>query len=235
MKGILCVETATEACSLALYSGGRTVEQHKVIPRKHNVHLFAMLEALLPQGGLREQGIDAIAYGAGPGSFTGLRIAASFAQGLAFSSGLPAIPLETLGIMAQTALREGLTQPGDTVLVTLDARINEVYGGLYEYRKSQSVRVAGPWVSAPAELTLPDAGSVVAIGSGCRYQSTFPTDLRARVSAWHATLLPHARDMVLLAQSALDDGRYVAADAVLPVYVQEEISWKKISEQGQKV
>lgn len=232
MDSMLCVETATEACSLALVTAAGIVEQHKVVPRRHNVHLFAMLEELLPEGNLRAAGVDAIAYGCGPGSFTGLRIAASFAQGLAFSSAIPAIPLETLGIMAQGALREGLAQPGEAVLVTLDARINELYAGLYEFREGVAVALSAPWVCAPGELALHDVHNVVAVGSGCRYRPDFPPELLGQVTAWHEQLLPRAIDMPVLAQAALENGLAVSSDAILPVYVQEEISWKKLAEQG---
>ena len=107
MTGLLAIETATDACSVAVYLDGQVRERHAIAPRQHSKLLFAMLEELLPGGDLRAQGIDAIAYGCGPGSFTGLRIAASAVQGLAYSSNLPAIAVSTMAVLAQSALRLG--------------------------------------------------------------------------------------------------------------------------------
>ena len=104
MKTILAIETATEACSVALWRDQQVQQCHEIAPRQHNQRLFAMLQELLPDGRLVQQGVDAIAYGCGPGSFTGLRIAASAVQGLAFASKLPAIAVSTLACQAQTAL-----------------------------------------------------------------------------------------------------------------------------------
>ena len=115
MIGILAIETATDACSVAVLIDEQIRECHQVAPRQHSQLLFAMLRELLPRGNLREQGIGVIAYGSGPGSFTGLRIAASAVQGLAYSCGLPAIAVPTLAVLAQTALRQGVASPEDTV------------------------------------------------------------------------------------------------------------------------
>ncbi len=133
MTGILAIETASEACSVAVFVDGQIRECFAVAPRQHSQQLFTMLEDLLPGGNLANWGIKAIAYGCGPGSFTGLRIAASAVQGLAYSCNLPAIALPTLAVLAQSALRRGDVGPGDTVLCTIDARINEVYSAVYAY------------------------------------------------------------------------------------------------------
>lgn len=101
MTGVLALETATDACSVAIFLDGHIRERHALAPRQHSQMVFTMLGELLPLGNLGKQGIDVIAYGAGPGSFTGLRIAASTAQGLAFSSNLPAIPVSTLAVLAR--------------------------------------------------------------------------------------------------------------------------------------
>ncbi|MDX1698050.1 MAG: tRNA (adenosine(37)-N6)-threonylcarbamoyltransferase complex dimerization subunit type 1 TsaB, partial [Thiohalobacterales bacterium] len=204
----------------------------EIIPRRHSAQVFRMLEELLPGGGLVERGIDGVAFGCGPGSFTGLRIAASLAQGLAESSGLPAIPVSTLGVMAQTALREELTRGTDTVLVTLDARIDEVYAGLYRYQDGLATAVMPPWVCAPRHLEVAEAGELQVVGSGCRYREHFPPALLAAAREWHEQVLPRALDMIPLARRALDEGSAVPAEAVVPLYVQEEITWKKLGEQG---
>lgn len=243
MTGILAVETATEACSLAYSIRGesrdKVVQRHEIAPRRHNQLLFQMMQELVPTGAISDLGIDYVAYGCGPGSFTGLRIAASFAQGLAYSCGLPAVPVSTLAILAQSALHEGIVSPSDTVLATLDARINEVYAAVFVYREGIAVMCEGPWVGAPAELSaqLParDDEPLALLGSGCRYLEQFPSSLRDNASVIQRDVWPRAADMFPLVRGALAQGNAQQAHEILPVYVQEEISWKKLHEQGRSV
>jgi tRNA threonylcarbamoyladenosine biosynthesis protein TsaB len=150
MMGILAIETATDACSVALYCDGEYFQRHEVIPRQHSQRLFGMLRELLPDGDLRKYGVSAIAYGCGPGSFTGLRIAASAVQGLAFAHSLPAIAISTLTSQAQTALRLGAVAADATVLSLLDAKINEVYYATYDYSDGLAVLREGPGVARRA-------------------------------------------------------------------------------------
>jgi tRNA threonylcarbamoyladenosine biosynthesis protein TsaB len=191
-----------------------------------------MLEELLPGGNLVENGIEVIAYGSGPGSFTGLRIAASAAQGLAFSSRLPVVAVSTLSALAQTARRLGVAVADDTVLCTLDARINEVYSAIYSYENELAMLLDGPWACAPEELAPEGDSALCAIGSGCRFQMQFPQSLRTRVRAYTPDVLPAARDMIPLALEKFRRGEVQAARDVQPVYVRDEISWKKLAEQG---
>jgi tRNA threonylcarbamoyladenosine biosynthesis protein TsaB len=208
MTAILAIETATDACSVALYRDGHYSQRHEVLPRQHNQRLFSMLGELLPAGSLRDQGIDALAYGCGPGSFTGLRIAASAVQGLAFASNLPALPVSTLACQVATALRQGVTEGAPALQ-------------------------AGPFACVPSQLQLeafPD--ELDAVGSGCVLRGSFPKELCARLATVSPEVLPEARDLVPLALDALQRGEGQQAMQVQPVYVRDEISWKKISEQG---
>jgi len=232
MTGILALETATDACSLAVSRGGATRVLHRVAPRQHSALLFGLLEELLPGGDLRAQGIQAIAYGSGPGSFTGLRIAASVAQGLAYSSRIPAVAVSTLAVLAQTALRSGAVDDGEPVLCTLDARANEVYGAVFAFEGGLARQMEGPWASAPADLALAYPGSISAVGSGCRYLDHFPAGLAGRIHATVPDLLPCASDMIPLALEQFARGEVQSAPAVQPVYVRDEINWKKLAEQG---
>jgi tRNA threonylcarbamoyladenosine biosynthesis protein TsaB len=233
MTAILAIETATDACSVALYRDGHYSQRHEVLPRQHNQRLFSMLGELLPAGSLRDQGIDALAYGCGPGSFTGLRIAASAVQGLAFASNLPALPVSTLACQVATALRQGSIDGRRLVLSTLDARINEVYWAIYLVTEGAPALQAGPFACAPSQLQLeafPD--ELDAVGSGCGLRGSFPKELCARLATVSPEILPEARDLVPLALDALQRGEGQQAMQVQPVYVRDEISWKKISEQG---
>jgi tRNA threonylcarbamoyladenosine biosynthesis protein TsaB len=235
MTTILAIDTATEACSVALCRDGQYSERYEVIPRLHSQRLLPMLQDLLPDGDLRAQGIDAIAYGCGPGSFTGLRIAASAVQGLAFANNLPAIPVSTLACQAQTALRLGLVQTGDQVLSMLDARINEVYWSLFSVDDTTVRLMKGPVVCSPASIDVdPEVLQFRGIGSGFRYLADLPAAVSDRLQTVAADLLPSARDMIPLALEMYARGETQGAAEVLPVYVREEISWKKLAEQGKR-
>jgi tRNA threonylcarbamoyladenosine biosynthesis protein TsaB len=232
MTGVLAIETATDACSVALYRDRQFTVRHKVAPRRHNQLLFTMLSELLADGDLPGQGIEAIAYGCGPGSFTGLRIAASAVQGLAYATGLPAVPVSTLACQAYTAARRLDFSGGDTILSVLDAKINEVYYAIYRLDEERLVEAQPPRVSAPEEMRV-DTGSVShAIGSGCRYAQSFPVQLRSALISVHDDVLPEARDLIPPALDKLRAGETQSPAEVQPVYVRDEISWKKLPQQG---
>jgi len=232
MTGILAIETATDACSVAVLLDGQIREHYAVAPRQHSQLLFTMLEDLLPGGDLADLGIQAIAYGCGPGSFTGLRIAASAVQGLAYSCNLPAIALSTLAVLAQSARRRGDVDAGDTVLCTIDARINEVYSAVYMYENNLAVLREGPWACAPTDLSPAEFKTLCAVGSGCHFLHDFPLALRAKIRSCTPDLLPAARDMIPLALAKFECGDFQSPRQVQPVYVRDEISWKKLHEQG---
>ncbi len=233
MAGILAIDTATEACSVAVYVDGEYRELYEVIPRQHSQRLFSMLQTLLPDGRLREHGIDAIAYSCGPGSFTGLRIGASAVQGLAYTSGLPAIAVSTLLLQAQTALRLELVGVDSSVLSILDARINEVYYSVCGFEDGLAVASAGPVACAAADIVVDSTvGPLRAIGNGSNFVGEMSTELQARLVSVAPELLPSARDLVPLALDHLERGNVQLPQQVQPVYVRDEISWKKLAQQG---
>ena len=233
MANFLALETSTDACSMALLHEGEITERHEVIPRQHSQRLFGMLAELLPHGRLREQGVDAVVYGVGPGSFTGLRICASAVQGLCFANDLPAVPVSTLLAQTYTALRQGAVRPGDWVLSTLDANIGELYWSVYRVSGSAVEVLEGPRVGRPQALTLPSGDvPVTGIGSGLNYLDQLPRLIRDRLQLTVPELLPHARDLFAPAELATQAGHLQSAEQVCPLYVRDEISWKKLSEQG---
>jgi tRNA threonylcarbamoyladenosine biosynthesis protein TsaB len=195
-----------------------------------------MLGELLPNGNLVDQGIDAIAYAQGPGSFTGLRIAASAVQGLAFANQLPAIAISTLACQAQTALRASAVGAEDTVLSLLDARINEVYWALYTYRDELATVVQGPVVCAPKDIIFSkEHACIKGVGGGFCYRDSLPEVIASALVEVAENILPSARDLIPLALAQYKLGNLQAAVDVRPVYVREEVSWKKISEQGKRL
>ena len=234
-SGILAIETATEACSVAVYRDGVCEERHREAPRQHNELVFSMLRELLPDGNLRAHGIDAIAWGSGPGSFTGLRIAASAVQGLAFANRLPAVGVSTLACQAQTALRLGAVSPNDTVLSLLDARINEIYWACFVFVDGIATLQQGPVACAPGSFRPPSGDEpLLAVGSGSRFVGEMPAVVRARLQIAAPQLLPAARDLIPLALDLLRRGVSQRPEQVQPVYVRDEINWKKLPEQGRR-
>ncbi|GAB3277596.1 tRNA (adenosine(37)-N6)-threonylcarbamoyltransferase complex dimerization subunit type 1 TsaB [Parahaliea aestuarii] len=232
MANLLAIDTSTDACSVALLHQGEISECHEIIPRQHSQRLFGMLAELLPSGRLREQGIDAICYGEGPGSFTGLRVCASAVQGLCFANRLPAVPVSTLEAQAHAALREGLVSSGDTILSTLDAQIGELYWCRFRVDGAELVALDVAAVCKPGAMAAAGQGAMVAVGSGLNHLAALPSELRSRLSHCYADLLPRARDQFPVALAKLARGQVQSAEAVCPVYVRDEISWKKLSEQG---
>jgi tRNA threonylcarbamoyladenosine biosynthesis protein TsaB len=233
MTAILAIETATDACSVALYSEGLYKQCHEVLPRQHNQRLFSMLSDVLPRGNLRDHGVEALVYGCGPGSFTGLRIAASAVQGLAFTVDLPVVPVSTLACQAATALRLGLIDGQRPVVSILDARINEIYWALFTWQDGLPCPQGVPIACPPERLAPDDAWSEFdLVGSGCKFLDVFSPAVNDRASVVHSELLPEARDLVPLALPRLERRDWQRPAEVQPVYVRDEISWKKLAEQG---
>lgn len=235
MTGILAIETSADACSVALALGdGEVRERFEIAPRRHSRILFDMLHDLVPGGDLRSHGVECLAYSAGPGSFTGLRIAASAVQGLAFSNGLPTIGVSTLACLAQAALEQGEVSSGGAVLSLIDARVGEVYCGIYHFERALAVASTPAWVALPGDLELPGSAPLFAVGDGLRYAGDFPPGSAQRIVSSQAAVMPRARSLLAIARDLYARGESVSAAAVRPTYVRDEIAWKKLSEQGKR-
>ncbi|EOQ77924.1 hypothetical protein K652_25486 [Pseudomonas aeruginosa VRFPA02] len=159
MSTLLALDTSTEACSVALLHEGRALSHYEVIPRLHAQRLLPMVRDLLDEAGVALSAVDAIAFGRGPGAFTGVRIAIGVVQGLAFALQRPVLAVSDLAILAQRAYRE---QGAERVAAAIDARMDEVYWGCYQLQQgemrlagSEAVlppeRVAVPWDAAAAD------------------------------------------------------------------------------------
>lgn len=230
--GVLALETSSDACSIAVALATVVSRRHSIAPRQHSQRLFQLLDELLPDGDLRAYGVEAVAFGAGPGSFTGLRIAASAAQGLAYASDLPIVPVSSLSLLAQGALRIGAVTTSDSVLCVVDARLNEVYAAIYRFEAGLATLSLGPWACAPGALELDGETPLVAVGNGCEFLRESSEAVRERIVATYPDLLPDAQDIIPLARRALLAGSIYRPAEAAPVYVRDEISWKKLAEQG---
>ena len=226
---LLAIETATEACSAALLIDGEILERHEIAPQQHAELLLGMVDHLLGQTGLSIVELDAIAFGQGPGSFTGLRIAAGGVQGLAFGAGVPAVPVSTLQVLAQTVR----TVHGvDRAACAFDARMGEVYWGLYEVGAGEEgvMQPLGPdEVSAPDEVSLPAQGEMsrggwVGAGSGWSSYGDALTVRLGDVTAIDHELKPRAGILATLGAHWLSLGRTVPAHEIRPVYLRNQVT-----------
>ncbi|HZW12505.1 MAG TPA: tRNA (adenosine(37)-N6)-threonylcarbamoyltransferase complex dimerization subunit type 1 TsaB [Noviherbaspirillum sp.] len=217
MPTILAIETSSELASVALLHRGDIIAHEAEGVQTHSQTLLPMVQALLAQAGIGLVQCDAIAFGAGPGAFTGVRTACGAAQGLAFGLDLPVIPVVTLEAMAQ-ACRESFA--ASEVLVLLDARMEEVYWAQYRYDGGWQV-VTAPTLSSPEEVV--SCGPVVACGNGLiSYASVF--DVMPFAKNAKKDVMPHARQIAQLAQHELANGRTVSARDAQPIYLRNKVA-----------
>lgn len=222
MTTLLALDTATEACSVALLHDGKVLSHYEVIPRLHAQKLLPMIQQLLGEAGIGLSAVDAIAFGRGPGAFTGVRIAIGVVQGLAFALERPVLPVSDLALLAQRALREhGATQ----VAAAIDARMDEVYWGCYREQAGEMRLVGEEAVLAPQSVALPAnaAGEWFGAGTGWGYAER----LAVQPCAVDASLLPHALDLLDLARFAWARGEGVPADDAQPVYLRDKVAVAK--------
>lgn len=212
---ILALETSGEHCSVALWHDGQCVEACADAGRSHSSLLLPMVGRLLSDAATEIARVDAIAFGAGPGSFTGLRIACSVAQGLAFARDLPLVPVGTLEALAEDS---GAAR----VLACIDARMGELYLGAYERRADGWHAACAPLLARPEDLPAL-AGPWAGCGSGYRAQ---PGALaRAyRLDSVDAGAFPRARAVAALAVRELAAGGGIAAEAAAPCYLRDKVA-----------
>jgi tRNA threonylcarbamoyladenosine biosynthesis protein TsaB len=212
---ILALDTATERCSVALLLGERLIERAVETQRGHADLVLPMVESVLAEGDLELRAVDAVAYGRGPGAFTGVRIAVGVAQGLAFGLDVPTIGVSTLAVVALQ-----FAQPGREILVCMDARMGEVYWARFRCGDDGFVEARGEeFVSAP-ELVQPASADVFA-GTGFK---AYPQLAPPGALAVHAEALPHAREVARLATRELKAGRAVRAADAAPVYLRDQVA-----------
>ena len=219
---ILALDTATEACSVSLAIGTDRIHRYLEFERGHATHLLPMVSEVLAESGIGLTSLDAIAFGRGPGGFTGVRLAASVAQGLAFGAGLGVVPVSDL---AATALRVIQLEPHVAlVLVANDARMREVYWAWFE--NGAVLRCAGEeQVSAPADVTLPASiGAWAAGGRGLRAWPDLAERCRTAGGSIHADLLPRASEVLELALAAASAGQILDPAEALPIYVRDRVA-----------
>ena len=219
---ILALDTATEACSAALWLEGDVLERGSVPGRGHAELLLPMVDDLLAAAQLRLGDLGAIAFGRGPGAFTGVRIAASVAQALAFGLGLPVVPVSDLQAVALRVIRE---HAATQVLVCMDARMREVYSGAFAAcGDGAPVLLGSERVLAPEDVHLPRPGDWFGAGHGFGAHEGLAARLGLGPGRVLPDLLPAAGDIARIAAGAVAAGRVVSAEQALPVYLRNEVA-----------
>ncbi|MEO6967233.1 MAG: tRNA (adenosine(37)-N6)-threonylcarbamoyltransferase complex dimerization subunit type 1 TsaB [Rhodanobacteraceae bacterium] len=219
---LLAIETSTESCSVALLHGDTLIERSEIAPRRHAELVLPMAESLLSDAGLKRAQLDGIAVGRGPGAFTGVRLGASIAQGLALALDLPVVPVSSLAVLAMQAPRDDAG-----VLAVIDARMGEVYAGAFRFDADGLVQPLDEERVTRAEdmvLPLSPRGWNV-IGSGW---DAYRDAILARLSSpprWaEGARFPQARDVARLAAPRFAAGDVLPPERALPVYLRDKVA-----------
>lgn len=229
MSIILALDSSTDACSVALNIRGEIITRFELAAKSHTQRLLPMVDELLSGAELSLSRLDAIAFGRGPGSFTGLRICMGVVQGLAFGADLPVVPVSTLASMALGfhSKHPDINLP---MLTCLDARMNEVYWGLYEIQQGLPILRNAEAVNAPAVLVGLDRPlelnrQFVALGQGLHY----PEFSELNPVMTDLDVYPNAESIAKIAAKSVADGQIQSILGTLPVYLRDSVSWQKRS------
>lgn len=225
MKTILALDTATEACSVALLHQGQTSFIDELSPRSHTQRILPMVDELLTKVGIALNQVDYLAFGRGPGSFTGVRVGIGIAQGLAMGANLPVVALSNLQIMAEQAYQ---TLGATEIAAFIDARMNEVYFTQLSKTKNGWREIVNEQVCSPekaiAQIQIDRNPTVV--GTGWAAYPAFQTaNLGLPISE---ITLPSAQYMLSLALEMISQGSIQSALDIEPVYLRNEVTWQKL-------
>lgn len=215
---ILALDTSTEHCSVALWQDGAVDARDVHAGQRHSELLLGMVDELLARHGLRLGDLDGIAFGQGPGSFTGLRIACGVTQGLAFGAGLPVVGVSSLHALAQAAQAE-------RAVCCLDARMGEIYHAAFQKERGGWRIVHGASLCAPEAAPPLPPGAWTGCGNGFAvHVEALGRRYAGRLAAVRADVFPHARDIAQLAVREFEQGRAVAAEQAAPVYIRDKVA-----------
>lgn len=218
---ILALDTATEACSVALLQDGRIIDRTEMAPRRHAELVLPMAESLLADAGVTRRQLDAIAVGRGPGAFTGVRLAVSVAQGLALALDIPVVPISSLAALAMQAPNDGAA-----VLAAIDARRGEIYAGAFHFAADGLVEALNAEQVLPASsLILPHADAWNVLGTGWdAYGEALRPCLHSAPRWADGQRFPQAADVARLAAPLFAAGKGVAPELALPVYLRDKVA-----------
>lgn len=223
---LLAFETSSRIGSVALETAGGLLVREIAAPREQTERLIAFTDELLAEAEMRLEDLDGIAFGRGPGSFTGLRVSAAVAQGLAAASGVALLPVSSLLCLAETAWNEAHCE---RVLVCVDAHMGEVYSALAERRGGVMEIVGDERLGAPGELSAPSGPAWCGVGSGFAAYAEVLAPVASAAQRVLPDLTPAAAGLLPQAKRDLAAGRRTPPSAALPVYLREHTAWRRSS------
>jgi tRNA threonylcarbamoyladenosine biosynthesis protein TsaB len=223
---LLAFETATEACSVALWIDGDVRERFEIAPRRHAELSLPWAEQLLAEAGIAKSQLDAIAVGRGPGAFTGVRLAIALAQGIALALDRPVVAISTLAALA-------MRSRGERILAAIDARMGEVYLGAFARKGDDLIATGSEAVLKPDAAPLPDGMDWHGVGTGfSATDAALQARLRSHLVAVDAGALPHAGDVARLGARAYARGEAVAPDRIEPAYLRNNVALTLVEQQA---
>jgi tRNA threonylcarbamoyladenosine biosynthesis protein TsaB len=224
---LLALDTATEACTVALLTEHGLISESVEIGRGHAQKILGMVDRILAEGGVTLASLSGIAAGVGPGSFTGVRVSVAVAQGLAFGAGLPVVPVTSLEALALEAIGRG----AERVMACLDARMGEVYWGCFAAQPAGLLCALGtPAVGPPAAVRLPEAaarpgsGPFQGIGRGFAVYPELVGLAGLSVDPADARALPQAGEIARLGAARLVAGGGIDPEFLEPLYVRNKVA-----------
>lgn len=221
---LLAIETSCATGSIALGVGADVIEQSIATPREQTPRILAIIDELLAGASLKLKDLDALVFGRGPGSFTGLRVAAAVVQGLSFAAGPPIVSISSLAALAERA--SGDEAGEHAILCCIDARMSEVYSASFRRANGRVGADSEERIGRPESVTAP-ASPFVAVGDGL---AAYPAELASVIGAAagiDSSLQPRARELLVLAEDDVTAQRFVPVEAALPVYLRESNAWRK--------
>ncbi len=235
---LLAVDTATEACSAALMIDGVVFERYLQTQRDHSRLILPMIDSLMADAGLKPGDLDGLAFGRGPGSFTGVRIATGIIHGIALGTGLPIVPVSTLAAIAQAFFDDNGAQGErrkakghesvDLAYVAMDARMGEIYWGVYQRGEQGFAELIGNETVTPADLIeFPDLNGA-GIGSAWGvYQHELMQRLSGKVNYFESDYFPRAGAIACLGVHGFELGLAVDVEQAMPVYLRDKVAKKE--------
>lgn len=223
MSKILALDTSSDACSVAIWNEGEVLQDFQLLPRQHAQAILPQIKQQLARAGLTLKQLDAVAFGRGPGSFTGLRIAAATAQGLALARDLPVLPISTLQALAWSAQHHYYSRK---ILTLLDARMDEVYWCAWQGQDAGPVALMAETLGKPESVLPPVQGDQdwLLVGSGACYRERLSPLLQSQIQQEIPDLYPGAEAIVHLAQAAWEKGEAVDAAEGQPIYLRDQVT-----------
>lgn len=227
---ILALDACTECCSAALLYQGQVFECVEMTQRGHSDLILTMMDELFKQAGTTISAIDAVAFGRGPGSFTGVRVGVGVAQGIAFARDVPVIPISTLAAVAQGVADD---LDGEYIAVAMDARMGEIYCASYQLCDGLVTLLDQERVCPPEQFIPESDQKWLGVGTGwSEYEAILRDDFSDNLAQVGIEYYPQASSILKLAQVEAKAGRLLPADQALPIYLRNNVAKKKAEQKN---